>query len=78
MNIYLISQTENEAYDTYDSAVVCVADENAARMMNPDNEGWLSKHSSWCHSPNDVTVKYIGKASEGIEEGFICKSFNAG
>jgi inorganic pyrophosphatase/exopolyphosphatase len=38
MNIYLISQTENEDYDTYNSAVVYAPDEDTARNLHPS--GW--------------------------------------
>lgn len=42
MNLYLISQTENIGYDTYDSAVVCAESEEEAKNIYPsiipDNE----------------------------------------
>jgi len=31
MKLFLISQDENDGYDTYDSAVVCAKDEEAAK-----------------------------------------------
>lgn len=80
MNLYLISQTININYDTYDSAVVAAESEEAARMTHPNEEanwdGKEYKYGTWCNA-NDVTVKYIGKAAEGIS-GVICASFNAG
>ena len=36
MKIYLISQEENDDYDTYDSAVVCAENEEEARSICPD------------------------------------------
>ncbi len=39
LNLYLISQTENNDYDTYDSAVVAAASEEEARLIYPDNWG---------------------------------------
>lgn len=33
--------------------------------------------SSWCNR-NEVKVQYIGQAEEGIEEGILLASFNAG
>lgn len=35
MNLYLISQTENIGYDTYDSAVVCAESEEEAKNIYP-------------------------------------------
>ena len=36
MKLFLISQSENDGYDTYDSAVVCAEDEKDAQSMLPD------------------------------------------
>lgn len=82
MKIYLISQTANNDYDTYDSAVVCAPDEETARNMNPSDgelmtaEEWKKRHSSWCASPEQVTVEYIGETNR--EQGLVLASFNAG
>lgn len=35
MNLYLISQTQNQTYGTYDSAVVAAESENHARAIHP-------------------------------------------
>jgi hypothetical protein len=35
MNLYLISQDENDDYDTFDSAVVAAKNEEDARTINP-------------------------------------------
>lgn len=90
MNIYKISQDENIDYDTYDSAIVAAENEEIARRMSPDTgkqiEDW--KHpdgeifeiyrTTWCSKPELVTVKLIGKAVKGTEQGVILASFNAG
>lgn len=93
MNLYLISQAENCAYDTYDSAVVAAPDEDAARLMHPNGRAkfsskkgtWGSVWSdrfqadyAWCKTPEAVTVNLIGTALPGTEPGVICASFNAG
>lgn len=85
MKLYRISQTENVDYDTYDSAVVAAPDEHTARIMNPatgeEKTEWLRENNpfeEWCYSPDQVTVEYIGEAAEGIKQGVICASFNAG
>lgn len=76
MKLWLISQTVNRGYDTYDSAVVAAADEMAARLTSPSGE-WLITHG-WCVAPDQVTAKYIGDAKEGQQAGVILASFNAG
>ena len=79
MNLYLISQDENNDYDTYDSVIVAAESEKTARLINPDNLWeWRDPYSSWCSSPDKVHVKWIGVALDGTEEGIILASFNAG
>ena len=77
MKLYLISQTQNDGYDTYDSAVVAASDEAHARSINPDGK-WRDYAGAWCASADDVTAVYLGEAKEGTEAGVICASFNAG
>lgn len=83
MNLYLISQNRNNGYDTYDSAVVAAPDESTARNMDPHTstqrteEDWCS-NNLWAPSIEFVSVKYLGQADHGIEQGVICASFNAG
>lgn len=79
MNLYRISQTVNRDYDTYDSAIVCARDETAAKAIHPRlaiRNRWDC--SSWCDSPDQVTVELIGSAAPGIPAGVILASFNAG
>jgi len=78
--LYLITQTENTNYDTYDSAVVCAPDEETARLTQPGGEGWKwgEKHFPWCASPDKVAVVLLGYALEGVPLGVVCASFNAG
>lgn len=45
LNLYLISQTVNNGYDTYDSAVVAAASEEEARLIYPDN--WGMGQNKW-------------------------------
>jgi hypothetical protein len=84
MKLFLVSQDENSAYDTYSSFVVCSEGEEMARHTNPKNgiqmtkEGWEDQFSTWASSPSKVKVKYLGEADHGVERGIICSSFNAG
>jgi hypothetical protein len=82
MNIYKLSQSVNNDYDTYDSCVVIAEDEDKARMITPDG-GIIDKdedikYSAWVVRPEDITVEYIGKAKRGSVSGVVCASFNAG
>lgn len=73
MNLYRISQTVNNDYDTYDSAVVCAADEAAAKAIHP---GMDDDSSTWCVIPDEVTAELIGTAAPGLPEGVVVASFN--
>lgn len=77
MNIYLISQTKNNAYDTYDAAVVCAESEEEARKMRPTNDmpdDWVKY--DWAE-PEYVQVKLLGTAADGVT-GVLLASFIAG
>ncbi len=80
MNLYLISQSENTGYDTYDSAVVAAPTSHAARRMQPDGRLWPPELwcQDWATKPENVTVKLLGLARANIKQGVICASFNAG
>ena len=78
MNLYKLSQTENDDYDTYDSCIVAEVSETMAAMINPDDRGWGAKYGAWASSPDKVTVELIGIASPGTKPGVILASFNAG
>jgi hypothetical protein len=79
MKLYMISQTKNNNYDTFDSAVVSAPDAETARTMHPESQfqyfECLNTHSTWC-LPEDVDVMYLGETD--LEQQIICASFNAG
>ncbi|MDX2442144.1 MAG: hypothetical protein QNK40_16535 [Desulfobacterales bacterium] len=89
MHLYLIEQSENPGYDTYDSAVVCAGTAEKARHIFPDKRTlWVKDHwedrygeyydsYDWTH-PDNVTVTRIGKAAKTSVAGAILSSFNAG
>jgi hypothetical protein len=82
MKLFKISQTINQNWDTYDSAVVAAPDEGTARTIIPgisemDEYDTVELVSEWA-TPENVTVEYLGEAKEGTPEGVICSSFNAG
>ncbi len=93
MNLYLVTQSINSDYDTYDAMIVCAATEEEARIINPggynewgedswyfiksDGECEKNEDRTWC-LPSQVIIICIGKASENIKPGVILSSFNAG
>ena len=93
MNLYRISQSANDGYDTYDSAIVAAATEEQARRISPDGnvvwsdamKCWVGENGKrrdwtglWCANIDEVTVELIGQAKDGTEPGVILGSFNAG
>ena len=78
MKLWVISQSENNNYDTYDSAVVAAETEELARNTHPSEYGkWGEDYSSWCSAPDKVKVKLIGDAIPETKPGVIVASFNA-
>ena len=80
MNIYLISQDENNDYDTYDSVIVVAENNKEAVKIHPDGDDaeWDRRYSTWASSPSKVSAALIGKASDDIQPGVVLASFNAG
>jgi len=91
MNVYLISQSKNIGYDTYDSAVVVAPTAEEAQATHPSGYGvkWWGKenydgivNSDWVPELEDVTVELIGPCTASTEKlvnsYVLCASFNAG
>lgn len=76
--LYRISQSVVSGYDTYDSAVVCAANEDEARSIHPGGFDVSWGSGSWPLNTNKVKVDLIGLAFDHVEPGVICASFNAG
>ncbi len=77
MNLYLISQQANNAYDTYDSAVIVANNSTEAKQFTGLNS---ETHDTWT-TPDNVTVTKLGIASPFLNAKagtIICSSFNAG
>ena len=77
LKLWLISQTACNGYDSYDSAVVAAVTEEDARNIHP-GFGRMSVSSSWCQTPEQVSVEYLGLAEPTVEPGVVLASFNAG
>lgn len=81
MKLFLITQDDNNDYDTYDSAVVAAEIEEVAKAMDPSTgepAKFGKKYSDWSRTIDRVTVQYLGEAVDGTTQGVICASFNAG
>lgn len=82
MNIYKISQSTNNGYDTFDSAIVIAKDESEARFIYPGSFDmkWPKEHifNEWCELPEQVIVEYIGKAKPKSKKCVILASYNSG
>ena len=84
MNLYVIRQSVNNRYDTYDSAVVIAQSEEEAKTIHPDGSRWIDGAwtgsfcaSTWC-KPEQVRVELIGTSSSGASGTVVISSFNAG
>lgn len=81
MNLYLISQSTNNNYDTYDSAVVVAKDIIQAVSIHPngdtewDGAGELSD-GDWTDKEN-VSASLVGASNER-KPRVVLSSFNAG
>lgn len=82
MNLYLVTQSKNTEYDTYDSFVVAAPNARVARHTypNPKNKwvkgAWASDYSAWV-LPKYLKVKKIGTTNLK-KVRVILFSFNAG
>lgn len=77
MNLYHISQTVNNDWDTYSDAVVAAESEERAKQIHPNGdiclETWMptplwNPCRNWA-IPEYVQVELIGSAIEGTKEG---------
>lgn len=82
LNLYLLEQSINDNYDTYDSCIVAAEGEEEAKLIHPSQyppKGWplTDERSDWA-LPEHVSVTLIGTAAPGIKPGVVLASFNAG
>lgn len=87
MKLFLISQSENSAWDTFDAAVVAAESEADARLMQPTFEDTFDTDwaqlayggiGSWATKPENVTVRYLGETDEYEAPCVVLASYNAG
>lgn len=81
MKLWIITQSFNDNYDTYDSAVVAAETAEDAQKILPErgNRGQDDDDRMHRWAPVEhVRVEYLGEAAPGWGEGTILGSFNAG
>jgi hypothetical protein len=91
LNLYKITQSANDDYDSYDSAIVAATSEEKAKLIHPSN--WTNKNQpEWYEddneikavhdwtTPDNVQVELIGVVTnDKIKNGdVVVASFNAG
>ena len=88
MNIYMVTQTINDNYESYDKFIVICKNIREARMCHPQglhsykwngncwSDGVWKGDSEWCN-PKDVKVKLIGHSKLKTAR-VVLASFNAG
>jgi hypothetical protein len=78
--LWLLEQSQINDYDTFDSAVVCAADEESARRTHPygPNADWTGPYPVWATDPSVVKVTLLGDALPSVQIGVVLASFNAG
>ena len=81
MNLYLISQTVNDDYDTYSEAGVAAETEAEARSIHPKGDKRLPPgpeidpddvwydYRDWVQDPKDVKVRLIGSRRRRCQAG---------
>lgn len=79
MNLYLLTQNDNNNYDTYDSCVVSAESEEDAVSLHPSGEECeidYDGHSTWTIQTR-VKCELIGTSNYDVRK-VVCASFNAG
>jgi len=77
MKLFLIKKDKKD--ETY-SVVVAAPDEDTARKLCLLT-GEIMKETdylyvNWWREPEIISIKYIGEAADGIEQGIVCKDFS--
>ena len=94
MKLFLLTQSENMRYDTFNGCVVRAESAEAARLIHPrgnrvwrGDDWWWDESEWWSQgatndrtwtSPDNVTVTYLGEAAPDMPSGVVLASFHAG
>ena len=74
--LWLVTQNEITAWNTYHSAVVVAPSEYEARCVLPTSKA-LSGGADWC-CPDFVSARYLGIAEPGLESVICVSTTNKG
>jgi hypothetical protein len=81
MKLYLISQTVNDGYDTYDKAIVCASNKKEAVNIHPNGERYnplsWEQRVSWVCDKKDIKIKLVG-TTKRKKAGVVLASCRAG
>lgn len=80
MKLYLLTQNENNTYDTYDACVVCAKNEADAKTITPRGKVFkeFEQWTDWANTTSGITCEEIGEANSEQQRGVILSSFNVG
>ena len=80
MKLYLLSQNDNNDWDTYDSIVVCAENEEDAKTIDPYGDIYTEnvRFGTWAKKRSSISCEELGEANSNQERGVIIASFNAG
>lgn len=76
LKLYILTQTINLGYDTYDSMIVCAETPKEAKDITIKKH-YRESFSDWA-TFDDIKCEFIGVAGKEIKKGIILESFNAG
>jgi len=63
MNLYLLTQSENDDYDTYDSCVVAAESEETAKTIHPSNNYcFIDGKLYWKNSDGSVELQETNRS----------------
>lgn len=79
--LWLLTQTKNRGYSTYDSCVVAADTADDAVLIHPSehvtpNTKW-TVHHGWVTNPSDVHAEKLGVTKADRRGTIIITSFNA-
>lgn len=77
MKLYLLTQSTETDYDTYDSCVVAAMSPILARKIHPSGRD-VGYSGTWPSDLSLVTVTFLGTAKAFTKTGVVLASFNAG
>lgn len=77
--LWLLKNTTNNGWDTFDSCLVTADDaDDAIQIIPGGNDEWGKHNYEWCEKPEDVQFEFIGKTNLFEPGTVIIASFNAG